>query len=66
MFDDNLDEFDASVKIRYRTADVLCRVELKDNMGYIFLREPYFLDLQGGKLQVFYDGDRVIGSGIIV
>ncbi len=41
---------------------MLCRVELKDNMGYISLREPVFWTCKGAVAGI-YDGDRVIGSG---
>jgi tRNA-specific 2-thiouridylase len=64
MFD-TLEEFEASVKIRYRTKDVPCRVKIKDDNGLVELLEPVF-GLAKGQVAVFYDGDRVLGSGIII
>ena len=64
MFED-LVEFEASVKIRYRTKDVLCRVEIKNGKGFVNLLEPVF-GLARGQVAVFYSGDRVLGSGIII
>jgi tRNA-specific 2-thiouridylase len=54
------------VKVRYRTRAILCKVLLEENKqkGRVELSEPVF-GLAYGQVAVFYEGDRVIGSGII-
>jgi len=64
MFED-LVEFVANVKIRYRTKDIPCRVKIEDDKGFIRLFEPVF-GLAKGQYAVFYIKDKLIGSGIII
>jgi tRNA-specific 2-thiouridylase len=57
--------FDAEARIRYRDRQSACTVEpLENNQARITFREPK----QGvacGQAVVFYDGDKVLGGGII-
>ena len=61
---EELREFDATVKVRYRTRAISCHVKLDGNSGIVELNEAVF-GLAYGQVAVFYDGNRVIGSGII-
>jgi len=54
-----------SVKVRYRTRAIACKVTLDDKgNGSVELAEPVF-GLAYGQVAVFYEGDKVIGSGLI-
>lgn len=57
-------QFECSVKLRYRTTATPCSVKIEDNKAYIKLEEPAF-GVASGQLAVFYDGQKVIGSGWI-
>ena len=61
-----LSEFEAMVKVRYRTQAIPCSVKLDSNgeVGFVKLSEPVF-GLAYGQVAVFYEDDRVIGSGVI-
>lgn len=61
-----LSEFEAMVKVRYRTQAIACSVKLDSNgeVGFVKLSEPVF-GLAYGQVAVFYEDDRVIGSGVI-
>ena len=63
MFED-LKDFRASVKVRYRTRAIECSVKIDNDIGFVELIEPVY-GLAFGQIAVFYDKDRVIGSGII-
>ncbi|MGA1931916.1 tRNA 2-thiouridine(34) synthase MnmA [Arcobacter sp. YIC-464] len=56
--------FKATVKLRYRAASSPCEVEIKNNKAIIKLNEPAF-GVAAGQLAVFYDNEKVIGSGWI-
>ena len=58
------EEFDSTVKVRYRTKAIPCKVKLNDEEGTVILSEPVF-GLAYGQVAVFYEGDKVIGSGVI-
>lgn len=57
-------EFDSTVKVRYRTTAIPCKVKIEGETGSVELEEAVF-GLAYGQVAVFYDGDKVIGSGII-
>ncbi|HIO95304.1 MAG TPA: tRNA 2-thiouridine(34) synthase MnmA, partial [Campylobacterales bacterium] len=57
-------EFSATVKVRYRTQDIPCHVTLDGNLGSVQLEESVY-GLAYEQVAVFYDGNRVIGSGVI-
>ncbi|MCK4442141.1 MAG: tRNA 2-thiouridine(34) synthase MnmA [Sulfurovaceae bacterium] len=59
-----LQEFDAKVKVRYRTQAIDCHVIIDNDIGKVKLKQSIF-GLAFGQVAVFYDGNRVIGSGII-
>jgi tRNA-specific 2-thiouridylase len=64
LFDDLEKEFKISVKVRYRTRAIPCNVKLEGNVGSVELKEPGY-GLAYGQVAVFYDDNRVIGSGVI-
>lgn len=64
MFEDR-NNFDAEVKIRYRSPKIPCHIKIDDDKAIV----EVFNSVQGvaaGQAAVFYDGQRVIGSGWII
>jgi len=57
-------EFRSDVKLRFRSQTVKCEVKIEDKIGYIKLDEPIY-GVATGQTAVFYDDDKVIGSGWI-
>jgi tRNA-specific 2-thiouridylase len=57
-------EFTSTVKLRYRSALTKCDVKIDGDEACIILKEPAY-GVASGQIAVFYDGDRVVGSGII-
>lgn len=57
-------EFDTTVKLRYRTKAVACHVKIENDKAYITLKESVF-GVAVGQAAVFYDDDRLIGGGWI-
>ncbi len=57
-------EFDSTVKVRYRTRAIPCKVKIEGNTGTVEMSEAVF-GLAYGQVAVFYDDDKVVGSGII-
>ena len=64
LFDD-LTEFTCTLKVRYRTHAVPAHVTVQGDRGYAKLNEPVF-GLARGQFAVFYDGERLLGGGVIV
>jgi tRNA-specific 2-thiouridylase len=64
LFDNLGSEFESMVKVRYRTKAIPCRVKLDGEIGFVTLSEPIY-GLAYEQVAVFYDRDRVLGSGII-
>ncbi len=64
MFIDDCN-FKSDVKLRFRSYTVSCSVDIIDNKGYIKLDEP-ILGVATGQTAVFYDKNKVIGSGWII
>ncbi len=61
-----LEEFEAEVKIRYRTKGTKAKIKLTpDKKATINLKEPVF-GVAKGQFGVFYDGDKLLGGGVIV
>ena len=63
MFSDEK-EFNTTVKLRYRTIAVSCRVKIDNDKAYVELDESVF-GVAVGQAAVFYDGDKLIGGGWI-
>jgi len=61
------EEFEVGVKLRYRAVTTPCKVSIEKENGIatIELKEPVY-GVAAGQLAVFYDEDKVIGSGWIV
>jgi tRNA-specific 2-thiouridylase len=57
-------EFNALVKLRYRSPGQNASVTIDGDKATIKLNEPAF-GVASGQFAVFYDGDKVLGSGII-
>ena len=63
MFNEEI-EFETTVKLRYRTKAVPCRVKIENNRAYVALQESVF-GVATGQAAVFYDDDKLIGGGWI-
>ncbi|KYJ85960.1 tRNA 2-thiouridine(34) synthase MnmA [Sulfurovum riftiae] len=63
LFED-LTEFDCDVKVRYRTKAVPCHVKIEGDRATVELQEPVF-GLAKGQIAAFYNGDRLLGGGVI-
>jgi tRNA-specific 2-thiouridylase len=57
--------FEAFVKIRYRSPKTPCKVEIKDGKAKITLYQKV-QGLAPGQAAVFYDDQKVLGSGWII
>lgn len=57
-------EFEATVKLRYRTKAVHCYVKIVDDKAFITLKESVF-GVANGQAAVFYDGHKLLGGGWI-
>ena len=57
-------EFDATVRLRYRSVSTPCHVSIKDGEATITLNESAF-GVASGQLAVFYKDNKVLGSGWI-
>jgi len=57
-------EFDAEVKLRYKSPSVKCKVSINNNTASIILKEDVF-GVATGQVAVLYDDCKVIGSGYI-
>ncbi len=62
LFDDIKENFRATIKVRYRTQGVEGSINIEDNS--VVLDTPVY-GLAKEQVAVFYDGDRVLGGGII-
>jgi len=60
----DLTEFDCTVKVRYRTQAVSCHVKIEAEKAYVILNEPVF-GLARGQIAAFYEGDKMLGGGVI-
>jgi tRNA-specific 2-thiouridylase len=58
------DAFDCKVKVRYRTQAVPCKVTIEGERGRVTLGESVF-GLAHGQIAAFYDGNKLIGGGVI-
>lgn len=58
-------EIECSVKVRYRTIGAKCKVKIVNNIAYVELLEDVSA-IAKGQTAVFYDQNKVLGSGWIV
>lgn len=66
MFIDDTN-FKATVKLRYRSHPCICNVEIsQDKQSAKILLEESAYGVACGQIAVFYDEDKVLGSGVIV
>jgi tRNA-specific 2-thiouridylase len=63
MFDERT-EFKSTVKLRYRTKAVTCKVKIDGNRAEVLLDEPVY-GVAKGQAAVFYDENRLVGGGWI-
>ena len=61
---EELTEFDCMVKVRYRTTAVPCHVSISEGRAKVTLSEPVF-GLAKGQIAAFYEGDKLLGGGVI-
>ncbi len=61
---EELDEFDCEVKVRYRTQAVSAHVTIRGDLATVSLKEPVF-GLAKGQIAAFYDGEKLLGGGVI-
>ncbi len=63
----NKDEFDATVKIRYKSPKTPCKIKInkEHRTAKIILKEPVY-GLATGQMAVFYNDDKVIAGGWII
>ena len=57
--------FECEVKVRFRAQPVRCQVDIENNICQIKLSEPIY-GVAKGQVAVFYDEEKVIGSGWII
>ncbi len=61
---EELTDFTCDIKVRYRTHGVSCSVKIKEGIAKVVLDEPVF-GLAYGQIAAFYEGDRLLGGGVI-
>ena len=61
----NDQKIECSIKIRYRTHKVPCKVKIDHNVAQVELLEPVY-GVAKGQAGVLYEGERVLGGGWIV
>ncbi|MEA3456331.1 MAG: tRNA 2-thiouridine(34) synthase MnmA [Campylobacterota bacterium] len=61
---EELSDFKCSVKVRYRTAAVPAHVIIDGDRATVQLEQPVF-GLAKGQIAAFYDGERLLGGGVI-
>ncbi len=58
-------DFNANIKVRYRTNGIEGNVKIDNNIGLIELNEPAY-GVAKGQFAVFYDNDKLLGGGEII
>jgi len=61
---EELSEFECELKVRYRTSAIPAKVTIDGDIAEVLLYKPVF-GLAKGQFAVFYDGDRLLGGGVI-
>ncbi len=57
--------FKCGIKLRYRTTKVNCSIIIANDKAIVILDEPVY-GVASGQVAVFYEGEKVLGSGWIV
>ena len=57
--------FECTIKLRYRTTKIPCSVTIENGVANVILKEPVY-GVAAGQVAVFYDGEKVLGSGWIL
>jgi len=57
-------KFSGTVKIRKKSKELKCEATHKENSLVVKFKEPAFA-VTPGQVAVFYDGDKVVCSGVI-
>jgi len=61
---ETLSDFRCDVKVRYRTTAIPAEVKIEGDKGSVKLDRPVF-GLAKGQIAAFYDGERLLGGGVI-
>jgi len=59
-----LTDFRCNVKVRYRTTAIPAEVKIAGDQGNVRLEKPVF-GLAKGQIAAFYDGEKLLGGGVI-
>ena len=62
---ESMSSFRCEVKVRYRTHAISANVTIDGDTGWVVLDEPVF-GLAKGQFAVFYEGEKLLGGGMIV
>ena len=57
--------FECTIKLRYRTTKIPCTITIENEIANVILKEPVY-GVAAGQVAVFYDDEKVIGSGWIL
>jgi len=61
---EKVNDFDCEVKVRYRTTAVPAHVTIEGDRAKVVLEKPVF-GLARGQIAAFYDGEKLLGGGVI-
>jgi len=61
---EELSLFECEVKVRYRTTAISCQVKIEGERATVTLYQPVF-GLAKGQMAAFYQGNRLLGGGVI-
>ncbi len=64
LFIDSVD-FEATIKVRYRSSGIKGSIKLDNNIGLINLKEPAY-GIAKGQFAVFYNEEKLLGGGEII
>ncbi|MBL0721937.1 MAG: tRNA 2-thiouridine(34) synthase MnmA [Sulfurovum sp.] len=62
---ENIQTFECQVKVRYRTNAIPASVKIENNIAKVTLKKPVF-GLAIGQTASFYNGEKLLGGGIII
>ena len=61
----DIKEFECGIKLRYRTIKTPCTVTIENGIAKVKLKESVY-GVASGQVAVFYEGEKVLGSGWIL